>query len=179
MSMQENSSLRTGESLAAEGADAPRVSIPWLEEQIDAVHYLNAETVCRRESPARGEMNENVRRALSCLTLCIITFKNGFTQVGQSAPASPENFDFDRGKQFAFENAMRQAQERAGWGLRDKLMAAAAGDRSAELELEANRWRNTASKLQEKLTAMRKQQRAQPAAATAGRKASPSPKGRR
>lgn len=39
------------------------------------------------------------------LTVCCITLKNGFTVTGESACATPENFDKEIGEQIAFRNA--------------------------------------------------------------------------
>ena len=47
--------------------------------------------------------------------------KNGFTLVGKSAPASPENFDPEKGREFAYQDAIRQAWPLMGFSLRDKL----------------------------------------------------------
>jgi len=38
-------------------------------------------------------------------TICCLTLKNGFTVTGESACASPENFDREIGEKIAFENA--------------------------------------------------------------------------
>lgn len=42
------------------------------------------------------------------VTVCVITLKNGFTTVGQSACASPENFNAELGEKYAYEDAYRQ-----------------------------------------------------------------------
>lgn len=39
------------------------------------------------------------------LTLCILTLRNGFTCVGESACVDPANFDSDIGEAIAFRNA--------------------------------------------------------------------------
>lgn len=59
----------------------------------------------------------------TCLTLCVIEMQNGFFVVGESAPASPANFDADLGKKFAYENAIRQLWKLEGYALRDRLAA--------------------------------------------------------
>lgn len=57
------------------------------------------------------------------LTLCILTMQNGFCIIGESCPASPENFNEDLGKQFAFENAIRQLWKLEGYALWEQLAA--------------------------------------------------------
>lgn len=45
------------------------------------------------------------------VTVCCLTLRNGFTVVGQSACASPENFDTDLGEKYAYEDARRQISQ--------------------------------------------------------------------
>ena len=40
-----------------------------------------------------------------CMTVCCMTLKNGFNVIGESACASPENFDADVGRRIARKNA--------------------------------------------------------------------------
>ncbi len=54
-------------------------------------------------------------------TVCLITMKNGFILVGKSAPADPENFDLELGKQFAYEDAVRQIWPLEAYLLREQL----------------------------------------------------------
>lgn len=62
----------------------------------------------------------------SCLTLtvCCLTLKNGFTVTGESACASPENFDAEIGKEIAFNNAKQKIWALEGYLLKDKLSKA-------------------------------------------------------
>ncbi len=57
----------------------------------------------------------------SCLTVCCITLKNGFTVTGESACASPSNFDEDIGRKIAFDNARNKIWALEGYLLKDKL----------------------------------------------------------
>ena len=45
--------------------------------------------------------------ALKLLTFCVLVLKNGFIVTGESACASPENFDAEIGRKIARENAHR------------------------------------------------------------------------
>ena len=47
--------------------------------------------------------------------------RNGFTVIGKSAPASPENFDAAKGKLFAYEDAIKQLWPLEGYALRERL----------------------------------------------------------
>lgn len=55
------------------------------------------------------------------LTVCCITLKNGFTVTGESACASPENFDSEIGEQIAFRNAKDKIWALEGYLLKQKL----------------------------------------------------------
>lgn len=63
------------------------------------------------------------------LTICIITLKNGFSVHGVSAPASPENFDAEVGKRYAFDNAFKQLWQLEGYLLREHLSVREAEER--------------------------------------------------
>jgi len=55
------------------------------------------------------------------LTICVIEMRNGFKFVGKSAPASPENFDLEVGKRYAYEDAFKQIWSHEGYVLREQL----------------------------------------------------------
>lgn len=55
------------------------------------------------------------------LTVCCLTLRNGFTVTGESACASPENFNQELGEQIAFRNARDKIWAFLGFRLKDKL----------------------------------------------------------
>ena len=57
----------------------------------------------------------------SQLTVCCITLRNGFTVVGESACASPENFDEELGRKIAFEKARDKIWPLEGYLLKQML----------------------------------------------------------
>lgn len=57
------------------------------------------------------------------MTVCALTLKNGFQVVGESAAASPENFDAEIGKKIARDNARNKIWALEGYLLRSKLAA--------------------------------------------------------
>lgn len=59
----------------------------------------------------------------SCLTVCCMTLKNGFTVTGESACASPENFNAEIGQKIARANAREKIWPLLGFRLRDRLSA--------------------------------------------------------
>ncbi|UZE51925.1 Gp49 family protein [Rhodopseudomonas sp. P2A-2r] len=58
------------------------------------------------------------------LTICVLTLRNGFHVTGESASASPENFDAAIGRRIAFDNARAKIWQLEGYVLRSKLAAA-------------------------------------------------------
>ena len=55
------------------------------------------------------------------LTLATLTLKNGYTVIGESAAASPENFNVEVGKSYAKKSAIDKVWALEGYVLRDKL----------------------------------------------------------
>ena len=96
-------SLRTTESYSASKATAPRISLDDIEAQIVAQHFM----VVADALVALG-IGLDPTPAEERLTLCILTLENGFAVVGKSAPLSAANFDAEKGRRFAYEDAIRQ-----------------------------------------------------------------------
>lgn len=59
----------------------------------------------------------------TCLTVCCLTLRNGFTVTGESACASPENFDAEIGRKIARDNARNKIWALEGYLLKQKLAA--------------------------------------------------------
>ena len=57
----------------------------------------------------------------TCLTVCCLTLQNGFTVTGESACASPENFDAEIGRKIARNNARDKIWALEGYLLKQKL----------------------------------------------------------
>lgn len=70
----------------------------------------------------------------SCLTVCCLTLKNGFTVSGESACASPENFDAEIGKQISYSNARDKIWALEGYLLKQKLYEAPVGHEERVLQ---------------------------------------------
>lgn len=56
------------------------------------------------------------------LTVCCLKLRNGFTVTGESAAASPENFDVEIGRKIARENARQKIWAFEGYLLRQRLI---------------------------------------------------------
>lgn len=83
-------------------------------------------------SPARKVTLEGLRKRIahtefirpqheSTLTICVLTLENGFTVVGQSACAHPENFNEQLGQKIAWDDAFGQLWQLEGYLLREEL----------------------------------------------------------
>lgn len=57
------------------------------------------------------------------LTVCCLTLANGFAVTGESACASPDNFDAELGQKIARQNARDKIWALEGYALRSKLQA--------------------------------------------------------
>lgn len=57
------------------------------------------------------------------LTICCLTLKNGFTVTGESACASPENFNAELGRKIARDNARNKIWALEGYLLKERLSA--------------------------------------------------------
>lgn len=55
------------------------------------------------------------------LTVCVLTLRNGFTVTGESACASPENFDKDIGEQISYGQALDKVWMLEGYLLKERL----------------------------------------------------------
>ena len=64
------------------------------------------------------------------LTVCCLTLRNGFNVTGESAAASPANFDEALGRRIARDNARNKIWPLLGYALRERL-GRRAGDEAA------------------------------------------------
>lgn len=101
-------------AIQAKGLNAPRLNPQMIDHQIfDAVFF--------RGSDGHDDVPALSHQALSCLTICVLVLKNGYTVVGKSACASPENYDKEIGRTVAYEDARKQIWALEGYNLRSKL----------------------------------------------------------
>ena len=116
------------QEIQAKGLTAPRVTPDDIEANILSEYYFTAadgvNTVIQADRCASDETIKNMRGALRLLTFCVLVLRNGFTVTGESACASPENFDAEIGKKIARQNAVQKIWPLMGYALRNKLVEA-------------------------------------------------------
>jgi hypothetical protein len=95
------------QEIVARGLTAPRVTLPAIADVIrgEQYHVFDGTT----------------------LTVCVLTLNNGFHVVGESACASPDNFDAGIGRRIARESAVQKIWPLLGYELRTRLVAEQAG----------------------------------------------------
>jgi hypothetical protein len=110
--------------IQAKGKIAPRITPADIETNIVSEHYFTA------DDGAQGAFNRVDKNfggiptpeSLRLLTFCVLVLRNGFTVTGESACASPENFDAEIGRRVARENAKQKIWPLMGYELKTKLM---------------------------------------------------------
>lgn len=121
--MQNITSPRTDDSgieqeIQQKGLTAARITPKDIEDNIASTWYINAgEGVVPDDYMPPVPVNHPLR----LLTFCVLVLKNGFTVTGESACASPENFDAEIGRKIARENAKQKIWPLLGYELRTKL----------------------------------------------------------
>ena len=102
--------------IQAKGLTAPRITPADIEANIARYFYFTA-----------GQAADWLGRTTDAdapehlLTFCVLVLRNGFTVTGESACASPENFDADIGRKIARANAVQKIWPLMGYELRSKL----------------------------------------------------------
>ena len=111
--------------IQAKGLTAPRITPADIEANIASEHYFTAAEGCAGRCAMAVQPNGWVQ-PLGLLTFCVLVLRNGFTVTGESACASPENFDAELGRKIARENAVAKVWPLMGYELRSKLAEGAA-----------------------------------------------------
>ena len=115
------------QEIQAKGLTAPRVTPADIEANIVGEYYFTA--MDGVDGYYRGGMEAQACKdfqALSLLTFCILVLQNGFTVTGESACASPENFDAELGRKIARQNAANKIWPLMGYELKCRLAGGAA-----------------------------------------------------
>lgn len=92
---------RIEQEIIGKGLNAPRLNPQMIDEAIlgEQYHVFEGTT----------------------LTVCCLTLRNGFVVTGESAAASPANFDVEIGRKIARQNAREKIWALEGYLLKQKL----------------------------------------------------------
>jgi hypothetical protein len=110
------------QAIQQKGLTAPRVSLAQVEGTIAGEYYFTAEQAIQG---AAGPQGAPTFPGLAVLTFCVLVLRNGFVVTGESAPASPENFDAELGRKIARERARDKVWPLEGYLLKNQLAMAA------------------------------------------------------
>lgn len=123
--------------IQAKGLTAPRVTPQDIEANIASEHYFTASDGYAGSLTTKDIQTMPVYvdglplveppPALELLTFCVLVLKNGFTVTGESACASPENFDAELGRKIARQNAVNKIWPLMGYALKQRLNEAIEG----------------------------------------------------
>lgn len=109
------------QEIQAKGLTAPRVTPDDIESNIASEYYFTAHDGAAAQYHIGNKWR--LPGSLSLLTFCVLVLKNGFTVTGESACASPENFDAEIGRKIARQNAVGKMWPLMGYALKNKLAA--------------------------------------------------------
>ena len=114
------------QEIQAKGLTAPRITPADIEANIIRAYFFTAaqgvdgadiaelrsamgdeplQLAPQTEDP---DLNTTDLGPLTLLTFCVLVLRNGFTVTGESACASPENFDAEIGRKIARQNAVQK-----------------------------------------------------------------------
>jgi len=127
------------QEIQAKGLTAPRITPADIEANIASEHYFTAADGDNSENAESvGDERGAAYEKLRLLTFCVLVLRNGFTVTGESACASPENFDAEIGRKIARQNAVAKIWPLMGYKLKEDL---------AQLERVAEACRNSAGRI--------------------------------
>ncbi|SDA11154.1 Phage protein (N4 Gp49/phage Sf6 gene 66) family protein [Pseudomonas sp. NFPP05] len=105
------------------GLTAPRITPADLKANIVGEYFFTAANGVQAAFNEQDELTRltGAHGELYLLTFCVLVLRNGFTVTGESACASPENFDAEIGRKIARANAEQKIWPLMGYALKQKL----------------------------------------------------------
>lgn len=107
------------------GADkAPRITPDHIKSKIKAEFYFTADEGVQGhqlQTMYADEVHGSGLESMGLLTFCVLVLENGFTVTGESACASPENFNEEIGRKIAYDNAIDKVWLLEGYLLKQNL----------------------------------------------------------
>lgn len=109
--------------IQAKGKTAPRVTPGDIEANIANEFYFTAADGVKGNGFRTCSIFDGIplSESLFLLTICVLVLRNGFTVTGESACASPENFDAEIGRKIARANAIAKVWPLMGYALKGQL----------------------------------------------------------
>lgn len=115
-----NTEQQIEKEIQDKGLNAPRLTPDHIDSVIVDKYFFTAANAQWGADPNTTALI-GLHKQLETLTFCVLILKNGFTVTGESACASPENFDAEIGKKIAYQNAREKIWMLEGYLLKDKL----------------------------------------------------------
>ena len=114
------------QEIKSKGLTAPRITPAEIAANIASEHYFTAADGDNTESAVSvGDLDGSSYKHLKLLTFCVLVLRNGFTVTGESACASPENFNSEIGRKIARENAVQKIWLLMGYQLKEQIYKSA------------------------------------------------------
>ncbi|WP_145590713.1 Gp49 family protein [Yersinia aleksiciae] len=113
------------QEIQEKGLTAPRITPDHIESVISSEHYFTAGDGYAGVAALTAKEGDIITppSQLDLLTFCVLVLKNGFTVSGESACASPENFNEEIGRKIARQNAVNKIWMLEGYLLKDRIHA--------------------------------------------------------
>ena len=108
------------QEIQAKGLIVPHITPADIKANIVSEHYFTADD---GDWCASRHVSKPKHPQLSLLTFCVLVLRNGCTVTGESACASPENFNAELERKIARDNAVAKVWSLMGYELRSKLFA--------------------------------------------------------
>ena len=111
------------QEIRQKGLEGPRITPKDIEAAIASECYFTAAEGFLGHAWANVLDARSIKppEHLDRVTICVLTLRNGYTIVGTSACAAPENFDATIGRKIARQNAIQQIWPLLGYALRSVL----------------------------------------------------------
>lgn len=105
------------QEIQSKNLNAPRITPAHIENVIVGECFFSA---AQGVIGSGNDVNSD-DDPLRLLTFCVLTLKNGFTVTGESACASPENYNWEIGCKIARANAFGKIWPLEGYLLKERL----------------------------------------------------------
>ena len=117
------------QEIQSKNLNAPRLTQDHIDSKIALEMYFTGSGIIDAQNHGhhlglvrfQHHDGEDLHKPMETLTFCVLVLENGFTVTGESACASPENFDAEIGRKIAYDNAREKIWSLEGYLLKEKL----------------------------------------------------------